>query len=271
MTDRTRGSNEDQALSALLDDELPPDEAERLRQRLAREPALAERLDELAGSDAALRQAYRDVVDEPLPQAVLDLLRRSESGDSAAPSAAAADDDTRVVALGSSRGAPMRWFSLPAAAAAALALVVGVLVGQLVDTGQAPPSTGLVAGLGPVEPATALYEILQSAPSAESHTLGASFTATPRLTFRTQGGDYCRQVDVTSPQGTTETLACRRAGEWHLEVASFTAPAGENGAFRPAAGASTPVRASVDARMVGAPLDAATERTLIANDWSAQP
>ena len=72
MSELPRG--DDEALSALLDGSLPAEEAAALEKRLEREPQLAARFEAMQRADRAVRDAYRDVVDEPLPERVLDLL-----------------------------------------------------------------------------------------------------------------------------------------------------------------------------------------------------
>lgn len=311
MTDHEQITHEDdEALSALLDGELPDDEAERLRARLAREPALAARLEVLENADAKVRGAYEGLTDEPVPQSVVDLLRPAEgshatgSGEAAAPAnearasageASASAGEARALAgeaqaaageVGASAaetggdvvdfrararkrtGEPRRWFSMPAAVAAGIALVVGVLVGRVLGPdAPAPETSALVAGA--VEPGTPLHDALQSAPSTETRELSANLSVTPALTFRTQNGNYCRQLDLTTPRGTTETLACRRDEEWRVELAAFTPRPGDGDVYRPAAGDDSPVRAAVDSMIEGAPLDAEAEQSLIARGWEA--
>lgn len=280
MTERDQRLPDDETLSAWLDGELTDERADELRARLDREPELAARLAQLEHTDERVRAAYAGVLDEPLPQSVLDLLApASEHGAATRGSGHGAGDAVDATrgsdhSAGDAGGAdvialrprdPRRWLTLPVAAAAGIALAVGVLVGHLAGPG---PGPALVAGI--VEPGTTLHGVLQSAPSAETRALGPNFAATPRLTFRTAGGDYCRQIDVAVPGGTTETLGCRRGGRWQVELTAFAAAAAD-GAFRPAAGDSTPVRAAVDALLDGAPLDAEAERALIANGWTAPP
>ena len=74
MADRNARAEDDEVLSALLDGALAEDEAKRLCDRLASDPALAARLEALRGVDAAVRQAYGPIADEPVPQRVLALL-----------------------------------------------------------------------------------------------------------------------------------------------------------------------------------------------------
>lgn len=270
MTDRSR-LNDDEALSTLLDGELPPEEAARLRERLSREPVLAERLEQLATADAALRDACAGIIEEPLPPSVLELLKTAPAGDAASGTARRTEDGGQVVELRHRRPVAPRWSSRRAAVAAGIALLVGVFLGRGMNPGNdTVPGADPVAGAGFVEPDSRLHAVLESLPSAETGELGTDLAATPRLTFRTQSGDWCRQVDVTGARGTTEVLACRRAGEWRLEVASFAPEAGAGDVYRPAAGASDAVRATVESMIADGPLEADAERALIANDWAAR-
>ncbi|MEQ9563895.1 MAG: hypothetical protein RLN69_15350, partial [Woeseiaceae bacterium] len=110
-------TNDDIALSAYLDGELPQDQADRLSERLAREPLLAGRLEAMRATDEATRKLYATLDDLPMPQGVLDLL----SAPAAAPS--------NVVPF------PMRvakqFWQAPVAIAASVALLAGFLVHDL--------------------------------------------------------------------------------------------------------------------------------------------
>ncbi len=74
MNNEQTPTADDEALSAFLDGELGADEAHRLRQRLARDPALAARLAVLEKANSTVREAYAPVVDERLPERLVDLL-----------------------------------------------------------------------------------------------------------------------------------------------------------------------------------------------------
>jgi hypothetical protein len=295
MIDRRRASADDEtspadeeALSALLDGALFPDEAERMRERLSREPALQRRFEAMQKADAAVRDAYRGIVNEPLPERVLQLLQPASDGTESArdrtgasasgvaePVGDGAAGDTNVVGF-TPRGKPSwptakpAWFTLPTALAAGVALVAGGALSFLMLSQVRPDGTSaLVAGAGIVERGAALYETLQTGTSGTTREIGAQATATPRLTFVDAAGDYCRQVDVASAAGTTYALACRRAGDWRLELASFTAQrAPSNGLYRPAAG-ETPeaIDAAIDAMIDGAPLSRAEEQQLVSRGW----
>jgi anti-sigma factor RsiW len=251
-------ATDDEALSALLDGALPAADTERLRQRLASDAALAARLRELERANEAVRRAYAGVVDEPVPVRVLELLTAPKDA-----------DHGNVIALGPRRQA-LPWFTLPLAAAASVALAIGLSLGVwLGPRTSGPDALGLVAAGGDVAPGTALDDVLQRAPSATTRALTAQISATPRLTFGAVDGRYCRLVDLAGERGTTEVLACRGDAGWRLELVSFTAAVqpGPGGLYRPASGPSTPLDAAIDEQIDGAPLDAATERELIERDW----
>ena len=275
MSDSRRETFDDAALSALLDDALPDDEAARLRERLAREPQLTARLAALEEANAAVRDAYSGVVDEPLPERVLELLAPAERSDD-------------VVALrGRRRRTP---FALPPTArdggspangarnlrpmalAASIALAVGLGLGALAASKwiASDPATALVAA-GTVAPGTALHDLLETAPSAAPRALGGYGVAgAPLFTFAAVDGGYCRQIELTDSRTATTAVACRRDGDWRVELAAFAPRTpGPDGVYRPAARAPTAVDAAVDALIDGDPLSVEAESALLARGWSS--
>jgi len=253
MTEHTSSSSDDDALSALIDGTLRPDQHAALRARLEREPALAARLAAMELANHAVRAAYRDVVDEPLPQRVLDLLR--------APQAHAG----KVVDLEARkrRRALPAWF--PQAAAAGIALAVGLWLGFGLGqrSSDAPTASALVA-TGAVPSGSPLYDLLESVPSGERRVLDAAATAEARLTFRAIDGDWCRELMATSAGQNSVVLACRRDDGWRLELVGVAAAGGE--LYRPA-GADSPFQEAVDALIDGEPLESDAERALLTTGW----
>jgi hypothetical protein len=249
--------SDDELLSALLDGALTPDDAARLEQRLERELKLRARLDALERANTAVHDAYARVVDEPLPQGMLDLL------------GADAGRRDNVVPLAAKQS--QQWSSLPLALAASIALVIGVTIGVLLNPRYAASPLDLAANAGAVSRGTALYEVFERAPAAEARELSAGVTATPVLTFSTASGDYCRELELASAQGATQMLACRRDGDWRLVLASYSASTSPDGVYRPASGPSPAIDAAIDELIEGAPLDAAAERELIDRGWSTAP
>lgn len=244
-------SRDDEALSALIDQSLPSEAAAELRARLEREPKLAARYEAMERANRAVREAYRGVVDEPLPERVLDLLRVPHAG------------DDRIVDLRARRRASPAWF--PHALAAGIALAVGVGLGMAVSqrAGDDGP-TRLLAATGTVPPGSPLHELLESAPSGAARLLDGAATAEARLTFKAEGGDWCREITVSTDAASNAALACRRAGAWRVELVGV-APAG-GALYRPAA-AGSPFQEAVDTLIDGEPLEPDAERALLASGW----
>jgi hypothetical protein len=247
---------DDELLSALLDGAISPEDAARLEQRIQREPALRARLDVLERANTAVRDAYAGVVDEPLPQQLLELVEEHTAPDNVVPLTARASFTRRL-------------WTEPTALAAGIALMIGVALGIVLSPGrQAPDAIGLAAEGGAVAPGSALFEVLERVPGAESRELAAGVVATPVVTFRTAEGNYCREVDVTSAGGAAQMLACRRDGAWRLAHTSYAVSATVDGVFRPASGPSPAIDAAIDELIDGAPLDAAAEREILESGWS---
>lgn len=259
MSDEREITADDAALSAFIDGSLPAAEAEALRRRLEREPALAQRLEALSRVDALLGAVYGGVASEPLPQRVVDLLRVPEDR----------QQPSNVVPL--QRRPASRFATVPAAIAAGVALAVGFgLSFVLVPETRSPGSLAFVAESGLIEPDSPLYRVLQLQPSGESQPLASGLSATPRLSFRAVDGGYCRQLELAGTRGTTEALACRRDQAWQLELVSFRAAArsADDELFRPASGDASPhIEDAIDALIDGPPLGRDAEGAAIAGGW----
>lgn len=264
MSDERRQHPDDAILSALIDDELPPEEATRLRARIAEDPELAARYETLRRADGEVRRAFASVDTGPVPERVLRLLRDDgEGGDRAAAARTA-----KVVPLRGLR----RFYRPPAALAAGIALFfLGFALARVMlpETATAPGSV-FVDAAGVLDGASPLYRVLEDVPSGETAPLEGGISATPRLTFKRSGGGYCRLVDVAGAGGASSALACRTEDAWRLRLAAFadgTPVAGDG--YRPASDARSPaVDRAIDGLIEGAPLDAKTEAKLLQNDWS---
>lgn len=246
--------NDDEALSALLDGTLSSEAAAALTARLEREPELAARLEAMERASRAVRDAYRGVVDEPLPDRVLELLRAPHSsGD-------------RIVPLQPRhRRTAQRWF--PHALAAGIALAVGFGLGfGLSQRGGDSGPAALLAAAGAVSPGSPLHDLLESAPSGVPRALDGGARAEARLTFRAENGDWCRELAVTTGAASSAALACRRSGAWRVELLGVEAAGGE--LYRPAGGDS-PFREAVGGLMDGEPLEPDAERALLASGWES--
>jgi negative regulator of sigma E activity len=253
LTDFT-AYGDDELLSAYLDGELPSLDADKLTERLAREPALRKRLESLQASDEATRELFARVDEQPMPQAVLDLLQPAAS--------APADNVVEFRPRGWQRFA-----SAPVAIAASVALAAGFLVSRLVE--QAPDDAGAAAALyAKTIPADSpVYRLLEEQQSAERVTFADGSEGQVILSFADTGGDWCRQLAIGDSNGTVEALACRRGERWQTEAVSFSdAPASQ---YQQAAGGpSAALGAAID-RLIGdsQPIDKTEESRLIRENW----
>lgn len=261
MTDEhmSKDMSDDERLSAWLDGELPPDEAKRLEERLAAEPVLARRLERLREADREAQHAFRAVDGTPLPQAVLDLL---QDGDAERSREA---QNVQVVRL---RPRAPRFFQVPVAIAAGVALVAGFLVHDLlaprgVGDDAALPTSGLIAG------DSRLYRMLETAPAGEPVELPGGGSAEVVLTFQANDGDWCRQFRLGTAGSALQGLACRQPGGWQLETATFAGPGPSDATFQQAAGgAPAALEAAVRARLGGRePLGREEESRVISVGW----
>jgi hypothetical protein len=155
------------------------------------------------------------------------------------------------------------WFPQALAAGIALAVGLGLGFGLGRRSGDIDASS-LLAATGAVAPGSRLHELLESVPSGEPRALDGTLTAAARLTFRTVDGDWCRELTVTSAAIGSAALACRRGGDWRVELLGVAAAGGE--LYRPA-GADAPFEEAVDALIDGEALEPDAERALLEGGW----
>lgn len=236
----------DETLSAFLDAELPAPEMQAVRDSLRTDPALSDRLAELAVVDSQLFRHYSAIDDQPLPASVTDSLAQAESADStvSSPDVSSAHN---VVAF------PW-WRRLRHAGVAVAAVVVMAMgVAQLFD-GTSDASWQDVA------------QGLESAPSGKPVQLTDGRTLTPRLTFRNQQGDYCRQFRLQRSEHASESIACRSGENWTLAAKIEVQPSAENKGYQAASGGSV-LDDTLDRMMAGGAIGSAEERQLINSGW----
>lgn len=231
----------DEEIQAYVDGELAADDAARIDAAIAADVLVAARVERERRLRAQVRGAFDGVLDEAVPQRLVDALRTS-----AAPGVA---DVVDLRARRDARTAP-RWRAPAFAIAASVAVLAAT---AWLRTGTGPVSMdarGLVAR-GPL--AQALDRALASEPQG-GIALG--------LTFRDGAGRVCRSFAEPRVSG----LACREGEAWRLEVVARRDDA--EGELRQASTALSPeVQAAVDARLTGDVFDAAQERAARDSGW----
>lgn len=232
----------DEKLSAFLDAELPATEMEALREALARDAALADRLAALAAADAMVMRAYGRIDDEPLPESVQALLTAAD----------AREERATHSRRHRTRSLTMTWPRAAVAAGIALAVGLGLGLGQ--DRGRPTPAWTEVAA------------VLEQQASGQPYSLSGDARIKPRLTYLNQQGDYCRQFVLTRNATSEEAIACRRDGSWEPVLTIHREKGQKAGPYRTASGGS-PLDAFVDRTLSEGPLDRAGERNMIERQW----
>lgn len=257
----------DAQLAAFLDGTLA-DEAllDAIEAAINTDPALAERVEALAGGEdhaaRAVRDAFAPVLSAPVPEhlarvvaapadeTVVDLA----TARAARPLPAAAND------LGTAAGGNWRW---PQFGAMAASLALGIVIGGPLLTGGADDGAGdgalVLASAEGTAPAPVLAAMLDSAPSGQSVDLASLGTGEVVLTFRNTDGALCRQFMVEGGGSTSDALACAGSdGGWQVEA--FGRRAAPVGDMKLAGGdAAVGVVAAVDDMIAGDVLIGADE------------
>jgi hypothetical protein len=249
----------DETLMAYADGEV--DEATRaiIEAAMRENPEVRRRIAEHRALREAMQGAFSAVLDEPVPQRLIDAAR----GQTAAPAGGHVVDlaGARRAVAGQAPGRLLSW--QPAAMAASV--LVGVALGY-VGWHSAKPlvttsSSGeLLAGAG-------LAEALSNQLSEDRSPGLAAITG---LSFRAKTGDYCRTFSLSGSHASSG-LACHEGVGWTIKVLAQSPTAASNSSnFRRAASADPPaVRAAVEESIDGEPLDRAGEIAARQGNWSA--
>lgn len=240
-------------LRAFVDGELDADAAAQVQARLARDERAARFVQRERALRARLNASYDPVLDEPLPERLLAALGK------AAPAANDAQARAPVLQLAAAREARgAGWWKVGFGLAASL--VLGVFIGQRLG---APAAPLLAQAQGRWVAGAALAQALDTQGAAtQSHDAPVQLA----LSFVARDGHYCRSFAL--PQQAAAGLACREGGAWQLQVLARAEPP-PAGAYRQAASALPPaVLQAIDARIAGAPLDAAGEAQALQRHWA---
>jgi hypothetical protein len=233
----------DEAVLAYVDGQLNERERGEFEREMAKDPALAERVEMQRWLARQVVAAFGPPPGDEIDQS---LVARLGLG------------GPNVVAFPQRQQASKRGWLRPAAGLSALAasLVLGLFLGRTSDQPDALVATN---GAGQVIAAGDLEQGLSNKLSGQP---GAIRVA---MTFRTEQG-ICRAFSTdTGLSG----LGCRRDGQWVVPM--LTGHGGvrqESGEYRLAAGAvAVPVLGEVDARIIGDPLEPKEEARLKVLGW----
>jgi hypothetical protein len=237
----------DEMLMAYADGELDLVARAEIEAAMARDPEVARAVERHRATAAQIRGAYDGVLAEPVPERLAALV--AGKGDAPIVNLAARRSSRRLEA------GPLR---LPAWAAMAASLAVGLFVGMLVMREPAAPFASVDGALVARGELDAALDSQLASTSADASTVRVGFS------FRNRAGDYCRTFQMQR-DASLAGLACRSGEAWQLQVLA-AAPARE-GEVQPAAAMPIAVLRAVDAAIEGEPLDAAAETAARDTDW----
>jgi hypothetical protein len=252
----------DDALMAYADGEVDVATRAVIEAAMRDDPEIRRRIEEHRALREALQGAFSEVLDEPVPQRLIDAARGQDAARRQNAARAGNVVDLAVARPVAVDIAGRRRTWQPAAMAASV--LVGVALGYLgwhgSDTWVTTNSSGeLVAGAGL---AGALSNQL-------SEDRSAGLAAITGLSFRAKTGDFCRTFSLTGAHASSG-LACREGDGWKIKVLAQSPAAPNSSNFRPAASDVAPaVRAVVEESIDGEPLDQAGEIAARKRGWAA--
>jgi hypothetical protein len=245
----------DQELSAFLDAELNETEMELVRNKIAEDETLANRLAELAMVDEQLAQAYRFDQSAPIPESVSDLFKthRSKQKNQV--------ESDNVVQF------PL-WKRMVnqvqqhAAAAVVAAIMLGYGFGSF---NSANPDD--------LDWAQTSYALDHTA-SGDSFVAVNGAMIKPQASFQNQQGQFCRQYEYSEEQQIQTGLACKQNNQWQVKATIFrdATSLNRNQSTQYQTASSNPVLdALIDQMIKGSFMDRASEKSAIETQWNTVP
>lgn len=231
-------------LMAYADGELDEVTSRRIEQAISDDPDLARQLDADLALKANLRGHFAAIDDEPVPEAWAAMI------------AGARDEDTRVVELNDARQARARR-GVPgwgAGVAIAASLVLGVLLGTQVNTGDGP----LIEKDGTILASAYLEKALDTQLAAKPEGARLRMLAS----FRRDDGGFCRAFTGEALSG----IACRAEDGWHLERL-LPGSRSQSTQYRQAGSTEAELMAAAQEMASEPPLDTEQEKAARARGW----
>lgn len=242
----------DEILMAYADDEVDADLRRQIEAAMALDPSIAERVAQHRSLRADLGAAFDGVLEEPVPNRLLDAAAFSVASQPATVTNLNAARVAKERAAHPRRWSWVEWTSIAAS------LVIGILAGR---TALQPSHSDLFATtaegiVARGELSAALTEQVGNAAKDAKVRIG--------LTFRATSGDYCRTFVTDAAAG----FACREPNNWKVRALSESVADPKGGDYR-MAGTNLPpaILAAVEQSRAGEALDREQEQAARARDW----
>jgi hypothetical protein len=236
-----------ETVMAYADGELDVHTRREIESVMPADPEVAQQITRHRALQSSLRATFAPVLTDPIPQRLIDATRHT--GCSPAPSSTAWHQVHTILG-----------WRVPAAAAV-LALVVGVLLGRVLA---AAPAPAITTAEGRMLADGALATALSEQPSGSQPLHSAVLVG---LSYLGKGGTYCRTFTLKQSESIAG-MACREADGWHVQALAQTGPKSPLTQYRMAGTAVPPLLLStVESTIDGSPLDAEAEAAAREHNW----
>ena len=265
----------DEKLSAFLDGELDTAEMDLVREAIAHDVTVSDRLAALAEVDRVVKVAAEKATAVALPKEIVALLSDEkplsqasgvQASDASLASASAANQSSaenvkpfpkKVNSTNSAPHKQTKWKG-PFAIAASVAVLAGLVFFNQQGAETTQPSHW-----------ARVSSVLDSNLTGEATTFDSGVTVTPQLSFVNTEFNYCRQAEVASKDELNVMIACKdKQGAWQL-AASKLDKLGENAGQYQTATSAKVMEEELDKMMASAPLNREQEKNAIEATWLA--
>ncbi|MGJ8691576.1 MAG: anti-sigma factor family protein [Thalassotalea sp.] len=246
----------DETLSAFLDAELPELEMEQIRAAMMTDDALANRLAELAMVDEIVAGHYETINQQPLPDAIEQLLTELPDQQTLNNRYQAQqntdNNNNKVVSLWQyCRDTTKNHMALAAGFAAALGFSSALMFSN--------------NDLIPEDNWQAVAQVLEQQPSGQESILANGEKIATKLTFINKQGQVCRQFEVNQGQTNSQSIACRVNQAWQLTLTVHEPKQAQQG-YQTATSNSL-MRHQIDQMIDGDFFDQQQEQSAINSNW----
>ena len=241
----------DEQLSAFLDNELDELQMSLVRDAIAQDDTLCDRLAALSMVDHVVKTAAEQATNSPVPAHIEALCDAEQESNVVSFVEHKTQNANQKKAI---QGSNVRW--LRGMAMAASVALVGLLGWQQLMDGQ-------LSGNSEWQQIAA---VLDSQTSGQAYQAGAQ-TVMPQLSFLNKDGALCRQFTVTGTERHDAMIACKQEGSWQQRAAvALDKPSGQPGEYQTATSV-TALDNVLDEIMQGAPLNREQEQNAIQTNW----
>ena len=263
----------DEKLSAFLDGELNTAEMDTVREAIAQDASISDRLAALAEVDRVVKVAAEKATAVALPKEIVALLndekQLSQESEVQASGVSLVSESSsnqsfaenvkpfpkKVDVTNSGLGGPTKWKG-PFAIAASVAVLAG-----LVFFNQ--------QGVETVQPShwANVSSVLDENLSGETTSFVSGVKVTPQLSFLNTEFNYCRQAEVASQDELSVMIACKdKQGTWLLAASKLDEVGEVAGEYQTATSAKS-LEDELDKMMASAPLNREQEKRAIEATW----